>query len=486
MRKLTELTFENTFIHLPETFYARLNPQSLSNPILVSASRSAAGLIDLDPNEFKNPDFVEYFSGSKLLPGSEPVAMAYAGHQFGSYVPQLGDGRALLLGEVKNKKGGKWDLHLKGSGQTPFSRQGDGRAVLRSCIREYLCSEAMYHLGVPTSRALCVVGSDEKVHRETVETGAMLLRLSPSHVRFGTFEYFFYRQEPNNVQQLADYCISHYFPEFREKTDQYSLFFKAIVERTAKLIAHWQAVGFAHGVMNTDNMSVLGLTFDYGPFGFLDNYDAEFICNHSDHFARYAFDQQPGIGLWNLNCLAHALSGLIAREALTSSLNQYESILLDTYRLLMRKKLGFQEEMPGDRELINALFHQLQQSHADYTIFFRQLGNFQLEQSTSELRNYFIDRERFDRWLMTYADRLRAEGSHDHPRREKMNRANPKYILRNYLAQIAIEKAQGGDFSEVNQLLALLEHPYDEQPEKESYAKPPPEWSKKIEVSCSS
>lgn len=486
VNKLTHLNFVNTYVQLPTEFYARLNPVSLQHPVLVSASESAAELIDLDITEFNHPDFLEYFSGHRLLPGSQPLAMIYAGHQFGSYVPQLGDGRALLLGEVRNKKGEKWDLHLKGSGQTPFSRQGDGRAVLRSCIREYLCSEAMHHLGMPTSRALCVIGSEEKVYRETVETGAMLLRLAPTHVRFGTFEYFFYRQQPAFVQRLADYCIEQYFPALIHEREKYYLFFKEIVNKTARLIAYWQAYGFAHGVMNTDNMSILGLTFDYGPFGFLDNYDAEFICNHSDPEGRYAFDQQPAVGLWNLNCLAYALSSLVSQDALIDCLNQYEIILIDTYSTLMRKKLGFAETMPADRELVVELFNQLQQSHVDYTNFFRGLGDYKVDEKPLGLRDLFVDLERFDQWIARYADRLRAENSPDNLRRTRMNQANPKYILRNYLAQAAIEKAEKNDFSEVNRLLQLLTKPYDEQPDMASYAASPPASGKKIQVSCSS
>lgn len=486
MNKLNQLNFVNTYVKLPPEFYEQLQPVGVKGPYLVSASAAAAQLIDLDPKEFNNPDFVDYFSGNRLLPGTQPLAMVYAGHQFGSYVPRLGDGRALLLGEVRNKKGERWDLNLKGSGQTPFSRHGDGRAVLRSCIREFLCSEAMHHLGIPSSRALCVIGSEETVMREVAETGAVLLRLAPTHVRFGTFEYFFYRQEPELVQRLADYCIEEYFPQFKSQVDKYRLFFQEIVRRTAKLMAYWQAVGFAHGVMNTDNMSILGLTFDYGPFGFMDDYDAGFICNHSDREGRYAFDQQPPIGLWNLNCLAYALSQLIDREALVEYLNQYEITFIDEYSQMLRKKLGFKENMPGDGELTTELFGQLQQSHIDYTNFFRQLGNFKIDEKKLILRNSFADLPRFDRWVQLYADRLRAEGSEDNLRKIAMNQVNPKYILRNYLAQMAIEKAQQKDFSVVNELLEIFTKPYDEQPNKEIYAQPPPDWGKKVEVSCSS
>ena len=298
IRALDTLSFDNSYARLPEAFYAKLNPTPFgSPPYLVHANRAAADLIDLDPEQTARPEFAGLFGGSMLAPGMEPLAMLYSGHQFGVYVPQLGDGRAILLGEVKNDRGERWDLHLKGAGMTPFSRDGDGRAVLRSTIREYLCSEAMHRLGIPTTRALCIVGSDEKVYREQIETAATLVRMAPTHVRFGTFEIFYYRQQHEHLKVLADYVIDQFFAHLREADDKYARFFTEVVERTAKLIAQWQAVGWAHGVMNTDNMSILGITLDYGPFGFMDDYDAGFICNHSDHNGRYAFNQQPYIGL---------------------------------------------------------------------------------------------------------------------------------------------------------------------------------------------
>src|SRR5678815_1998486 len=301
-RLLETLSFDNTYAQLPESFYARVNPTPFASPpYLVSFNPAAAELIDLDSDQAKRPEFAGLFGGSMLAPGMEPLAMLYSGHQFGVYVPQLGDGRAILLGEVKNDRDERWDLHLKGAGMTPFSRDGDGRAVLRSTIREYLCSEAMHRLGIPTTRALCIVGSDERVYREQIETAATLLRMAPTHVRFGTFEIFYYRQQHEHLKVLADYVIAQFFAHLREADDKYARFFTEVVERTAKLIAQWQAVGWAHGVMNTDNMSILGLTLDYGPFGFMDDYDAGFICNHSDHNGRYAFNQQPYIGLWNLS-----------------------------------------------------------------------------------------------------------------------------------------------------------------------------------------
>lgn len=488
-RTLETLSFDNSYARLPEAFYARLNPTPFnSTPFLVHANRAAAELIDLDPEQFARPEFAGLFGGSMLAPGMEPLAMIYSGHQFGVYVPQLGDGRAILLGEVKNDRGERWDLHLKGAGMTPFSRDGDGRAVLRSTIREYLCSEAMQGLGIPTARALCIVGSDDKVYREQIETGATLVRMAPSHVRFGTFEIFYYRQQHEHLKVLADYVIDQHFPHLREVADKYARFFAQVVERTGTLIAQWQAVGWAHGVMNTDNMSILGLTLDYGPYGFMDDYDAGFICNHSDHNGRYAFNQQPYIGLWNLSCLAQALLPLAEKDALKTALDSYTPLFREVFLREMRAKVGLQEERGGDEELIRDLLGLLQESHADYTIVFRKLGTFSsIEGATNEkLREHFLNRDRFDEWALRYRNRLRSEQSRDDDRLLRMNRVNPKYVLRNYLAQAAIEKAQQKDYSEIDRLLTLLHNPYRDQPEMDGYAAPPPNWGKHLAVSCSS
>ncbi len=488
-RSLEMLAFDNTYARLPSAFFARLNPTPFSAPpYLVHANRSAAALIDLDPEQLTQPEFTTVFGGSALTPGMEPLAMLYSGHQFGVYVPQLGDGRAILLGEATNGRGERWDLHLKGAGMTPFSRDGDGRAVLRSTIREYLCCVAMQGLGIPTTQALCLVGSDDRVYREQVETGAMLVRMAPSHVRFGTFEVFYYRKQHEHLKTLADYVIEQHFPHLCNVDEKYAQFFTEVVERTAKLIAHWQAVGWAHGVMNTDNMSVLGLTLDYGPYGFMDDYDAGFICNHSDHNGRYAFNQQPYIGLWNLSCLAQALLPLAEKEALKAGLDLYTPRFEREYLRRMRDKFGLVEEKPEDDELIRDFLALLQDSHADYTIVFRELGAFSSVEGASneKLRDHFLDRERFDEWATRYRDRLKSEDSHDGERRGRMNRVNPKYVLRNYLAQTAIEKAQSKDFSEIDRLFTLLQDPFTDQSGMEAYALPPPNWGKHLAVSCSS
>jgi uncharacterized protein YdiU (UPF0061 family) len=488
-RTLETLSFDNTYARLPQAFYARLNPTPFSSsPHLVHANPAAAKLITLDPEQCARPEFAALFGGSVLAPGMEPIAMLYSGHQFGVYVPQLGDGRAILLGEATNDRGERWDLHLKGAGMTPFSRDGDGRAVLRSTIREYLCSAAMQGLRIPTTQALCLVGSDDKVYREQIETGAMLIRMAPSHVRFGTFEVFYYRKQHEHLKTLADYVIEQHFPHLREVSDRYARFFSEVVERTATLIAQWQAIGWAHGVMNTDNMSILGLTLDYGPYGFMDDYDAGFICNHSDHNGRYAFNQQPYIGLWNVSCLAQALLPLAEKDALKAGLDAYTPRFEREYLQRMRAKLGFAEEKPEDDELIRDFLGLLQGSHADYTIVFRELGTFSTTEGTSNhrLREHFLNPDRFDGWAVQYQDRLRNERSRDDERCDRMNRVNPKYVLRNYLAQTAIEKAQLKEFSEIDRLFTLLQDPFTDQPGMESYALPPPNWGKHISVSCSS
>jgi hypothetical protein len=488
MATLETLKFDNTYARLPEAFYRRVQPTPLRSPYLVSFNSAAAELINLDAGEASKPEFIEYFTGNKLLPGSEPLAAIYAGHQFGSFVPQLGDGRAILLGETINSAGQRCEIQLKGAGITPFSRMGDGRAVLRSTIREYLCSEAMHSLGIPTTRALCITGSDEPVFRETVETSAVLTRLAPTHVRFGTFELFFYRQQYERVRELADYVIANHYPHLAEAEDKYLQFLREVINRTARLIAQWQSVGFAHGVMNTDNMSVIGLTIDYGPFGFLDEYEAGFVCNHSDYGGRYAFNQQPGVALWNLSRFAQTLIPLVELEAAVEALNEYHEIFAQAYGELMRQKLGLQTEQTGDEVLIVDLFKILETNRVDYTLFFRRLGDFKTKagEKNDVLQGMFVNPADFDDWSNGYRTRLAKEESSDEQRRELMNRVNPKYVLRNHIAQAAIEKAQAGDYTETNTLLEVLQKPFDEQPEMERFAEPPPVGGRRIAVSCSS
>ena len=489
MNTIENLQFENTYASLPDVFHERVKPTPFPNPHVVSVNPAAAALIDLDPGELSRTDFAEYACGAKHWPGSDPIAMLYSGHQFGHYVPQLGDGRAILLGEVKNAKGERWDLQLKGAGLTRFSRDGDGRAVLRSTIREYLCGEAMHGLGIPTTRGLCIVAGEEIVLREMPEPGAMVIRMAPTHVRFGSFEVFFYRRQHEYLKILADYVIEHHYPQAKDADNPYARLLHEVAMRTGQLVAQWQAVGWAHGVLNTDNMSILGLTLDYGPFGFMERYDPMFICNHSDHHGRYAFQNQPDIGYWNIRALAQALSPLVEPSAVQAAPEMYEQIMLGKYAELMRAKLGLLETHAGDDKLVTDLLNLMDSSRVDYTNFFRALGMIRQESATvpSNLRDSFLHREVFDDWAARYRERLRAEKSHDAERRIRMNKVNPLYILRNHLAQRAITQAvREQDYAEIDRLLHFLSDPFTEQPGMEAYTLPPAPGEPQIIVSCSS
>jgi len=492
LHRLDTLPLQNTFAALPPAFYTRLQPTPLPDPYLVCASRSAAELIGLDPAEFETQRFVDVFSGNSILPQSMPLAAVYSGHQFGAWAGQLGDGRAILLGDAPSAAAGaagSFELQLKGAGLTPYSRMGDGRAVLRSSIREFLCSEAMAALGIPTSRALCVTGSDYRVMRELPETTAVATRLAPSFVRFGSFEHWFYNDKNVELKILADHVIDRCYPALREAANPYLALLEEAVRSTASLIAQWQAVGFMHGVMNTDNMSILGITLDYGPFGFMEAFDANHICNHTDQQGRYAYSMQPRIGHWNCYALGQAMLPLAGSvDEVHAALAHYETVYAEKIGALLHAKLGLQSDEPEDRELIDAMFAMLQASHADFTLFFRRLGELRIDDPAADapIRDLFIDRAGFDAWAVQYRARLKRENSADAARRLAMHAVNPKYVLRNYLAQVAIEKAQNKDFSEIARLLAVLEKPYDEQPEHEAYAALPPDWAAGLEVSCSS
>ena len=480
MRSLVNLDFDNTFARLHPSFYEVVEPTPLSAPHLVAFNRDAAGLIDLDPGADRDPEAARYLSGGLRLPGAEPVAALYAGHQFGVWVPQLGDGRAILLGEARNSRGERWDLQLKGSGQTRFSRMGDGRAVLRSTIREYLACEAMFGLGIPTTRALAIVGSPDPVYRETVETAATVIRMAPTHVRFGSFQVLASRGLTERIAELADYVITNHHPELAGLPDRYQRWLGIVVERTAELMAAWMAVGFAHGVMNTDNMSVLGLTLDYGPYGFLEETDPGFICNHTDHEGRYAFDQQPAVGLWNVARFAESLLDLMPIEDANAALTRYAPVFEASSGRRMRDKLGLTTEHPGDPALIGEMLSLMAANRVDYTRWFRALTE------PASLRTTVHDLERFDAWVARYTDRLRNENQDPIARRARMNRANPAYVLRNHLAQRAIEKAERGDFSEIERLHAVLRHPFEEVPKYAGYAESAPPAERGIVVSCSS
>ncbi|WP_374586032.1 YdiU family protein [Pseudoduganella sp.] len=482
------LPFDNSFAGLPPAFYTRLMPTPLPAPYLVALSPSAARLIGADPDALRSPDSIETLVGNRVAERSQPLAAVYSGHQFGVWAGQLGDGRAILLGDIATP-GGPMELQLKGAGLTPYSRMGDGRAVLRSSIREFLCSEAMHGLGIPTTRALSVVGSDQGIVRESIETAAVVVRMAPTFIRFGSFEHWYYNRKPEELKQLADYVIDRFYPALRAEENPYAALLEEVTRRTARMIAHWQAVGFMHGVMNTDNMSILGQTIDYGPFGFMDGFDANHICNHSDDHGRYSFANQPQIGHWNCYALAQALLPLIGEVELTQeALDVYQPEFARHIDQLLHAKLGLATSQDGDRELLDGLYAILQANHTDYTIFFRRLGGLHAGDAAGDepLRDLFIDRPAFDKWAEAYRARLRAENSNDTARKLAMDQVNPKYVLRNYMAQVAIEKAQNKDFSEVERLQALLERPFDEQPGNEHYAGFPPDWSNQLSVSCSS
>ncbi len=460
--------------------YTRLAPTPLAEPQLVVLNQPLLAALGLPGGE---QEWTLWGSGHGLPAGADPLAQVYSGHQFGQWAGQLGDGRGLLLGEWRDAEGQHWDLHLKGAGQTPYSRFGDGRAVLRSSIREFLASEALHALDIPTSRALAVVSSSEAVQREQLEPGAMLLRVAASHIRFGHFEHFSHRGERQQLQRLLDYCLEHHFAELAAEADGAAAFFAEVCRRTGRLIAAWQAYGFAHGVMNTDNMSILGITFDFGPYAFLDGYNPGLIGNHSDHSGRYAFHRQPSIGLWNLQCLGLALTPLIGDEALRAGLAAYEPALLAEYRERMRRRLGLVSWQPGDGELLSALLGLLASEQADYALSLQRLATIDVD-GGSLWADHFVDRQRAREWLARYRERVAAEDGA--ARALLLQRANPRRQLRNYLAELAIRAAYQGDFSEVQRLFAALSEPFTEQPQWAAYSEPPPEWGRQLLISCSS
>ena len=511
---------ENAFSALGATFHTRLPAQPLPAPYVVGFSAETAALLGLDPAIAADPAFAPFFAGNltrERAPSSMSYASVYSGHQFGVWAGQLGDGRALGLGELEHA-GLRNELQLKGAGRTPYSRMGDGRAVLRSSIREFLCSEAMHHLGIPTTRALAVVGSDQQVRREEIETAAVVTRVSPSFVRFGHFEHFYANDNVAALRSLADHVIERFYPHLREADDPYLALLDEAVRSTAALMVEWQAVGFCHGVMNTDNMSILGLTIDYGPFGFIDGFDANHICNHSDTHGRYAYRMQPQIAYWNLFCLAQALLPLFGTRGDASAKNdedgtndtddeddgkaRTERAIAAAQRVLerfkerfapalearMRAKLGLELAREGDDALANRLLEIMHANRADFTLTFRNLAKLSKHDAAHDapVRDLFLDRAAFDAWASDYRRRLADEMRDDEARAQAMNRVNPKYVLRNHLAQTAIERAAQKDFSEVERLARVLRRPFDEQPEYDAYAALPPDWASSLEVSCSS
>lgn len=499
--------------------YSRVLPTRVADPKLIAWSKEVAELLDIDGDPFASIDAANVFGGNHVLSGMDPFAMCYGGHQFGNWAGQLGDGRAINLGEVLNRRGQRWMLQLKGAGPTPYSRTADGLAVLRSSVREFLCSEAMFHLGVPTTRALSLVLSGEKVVRDMFydgnpqrELGAIVCRVAPSFTRFGNFQIFAARGELDVLKQLVDHTIRYDFPHLGEPSPEtYTAWFHEVCRTTAEMITHWMRVGFVHGVMNTDNMSILGLTIDYGPYGWLENYDPNWTPNTTDATGRrYRFGQQPQVALWNLAQLGQALVSLFDTiEPLQAGIDLYSSHFNSQCRHMMLDKLGLtaiDDQADADTSLTNDILDVLHPVETDMTIFYRRLADLPLagdgEKDPARLLDSFADawyrpeqvtaeyRTKAAAWLQRYRDRVRLERVTDDERRRRMNAVNPKYVLRNYMAQLAIDKADEGDYSLIAELLEVLRHPYDEQPDKEHFAAKRPDWARERAgcsmLSCSS
>ncbi len=474
------IILETPYLTLDEEFYNLTDPAPLNNPYLVSFNPKAAELIDLDCDTHKDPRFVSLLNGTFALKGSRYFAMCYAGHQFGHYNPWLGDGRAINLGNI-----GGWNLQLKGSGETLYSRTADGRATLPSSIREYLMGEAMHHLGIPTTRALGVIGSDTKVIRNRMENAAIVMRMSTSWVRFGSFEYFYYNKEHTKLKMLAEHVIEESYPHLQYDDDRFYKMFCEILDRTATLISKWQGVGFCHGVMNTDNMSIEGLTIDYGPYAMLDDFNYNYVCNNTDRIGRYSYAEQPNISYWNLTKLSKALTPIIAKERMQQKLDDFGAFIYpDAYVKVMREKLGLVEKLSEDVELIKELVGALQDAYVDHTLFFRTLSRY--DGDRTPLYDIVMEPVVIDNWLKLYDLRLSKESLPKLERQKAMLSTNPKYILKNYMLQEAIRLAELGDFSMVETLLYIAAHPYDELPEFEHFAGDTPDEYKNIGLSCSS
>ena len=454
------------FKDLGGDFFAQVHTQKLKNASLIHINENLKQELNIKSND---NELLNICSGEKPLGNESPISTVYAGHQFGYFVPQLGDGRSCLIGEIDGL-----ELSLKGAGTSPFSRGADGRAVLRSSIREYLCSIAMQGLKIPTTRALALVNSSSQVYREHVENAAIVTRVAESHIRFGHFEYFASKGQNENIKKLADFVIKHHMDNL-EQGDYLGLF-KKVIELTAIMIARWQAQGFSHGVMNTDNMSILGLTIDYGPFSFMETYDPAFICNHSDTQGRYSFERQPSVALWNLQRLASSLESLIQEEQLKDALSSYEKILVQEYSYLMRSKFGLILKDEGDNALINNFLELLYTEKKDYHRSMRMLLN----------QNEDLLGGGFELWLKDYKKRMKKEENLSISI-NLMNECNPKFILRNYLAEVAIREAEDlQKYEEIDILFRLLNRPFDNHQGYESYDSEPPDWAKNLELSCSS
>lgn len=483
LHTLQDLNIHHRYAHLGDAFSSKVFANFPRDARLVCASDAVSELFGLPPQCAHTPEFIQVFTQCSA-PFSKAVAQVYGGHQFGHWVHQLGDGRASLLGEVQTANGEFWDIQLKGSGITPYSRGGDGRAVLRSSIREFLASEAMHALGIPTTRAWALFASNQTVQREGFEPMAMVVRAAQSHIRFGTFEYFYHNNKPDELNTLIQYTLDTCYPPC--KTASHPIYAMAceVVKRTARMIAKWQAVGFCHGVMNTDNMSILGLTLDYGPYGFMDAFDAKHICNTSDTTGRYAFDEQATVGHWNcmawLSTLLNHISEAQAQDALALYTSEFER----HYRELLMAKLGLTDgdDAKADDALITQWFGAL--TGQDYTCSFRALCDVSKDAS-APLPELLTRHAPMQEWLNGYQARLQQETMPDAERQANMRAVNPAYVLRNYLAQVAIAKSEAGDDSEIHRLLTALSSPFEYNPEFEAYAQPAPKWAEHIRVSCS-
>jgi len=474
--------FDNSYARLPEHWFERTEPTPLNDTQLISFNASLADLLGLESNELSADALVKALGANQLPEGAQPLAMKYTGHQFGSYNPDLGDGRGLLLGEHVAPNGQRWDIHLKGAGKTAYSRFGDGRAVLRSSIREYLVSEAMHGLGIPTTRALCLLGSEQRTYREGMERCALLLRVTPCHVRFGHFEYFFYSGQHDDLRRLAKYVIERYYPALVEHQTPYLELFREVMKRSANLVALWQAYGFVHAVMNTDNMSIIGETFDYGPFTFMDRYDPSHIANKNDERGRYAFRNQPSMMQWNLAALAQAMLPLVEPDQLEAELDRFSSLYERAYYTRLAQRLGFEQYEHSDKALIDGFLAQLERGKGDlnrslYWLMQQTEVGLRLDESMGNSPEMpAVLKELFTR---------RARNNWD-ARKGDCALLNPVYILRNYMAEEAIRDAEYGGYQRVNDLLALLANPFAINEPLAQYAGAPPNWAEAICLTCSS
>ncbi|MEE4330041.1 MAG: YdiU family protein [Wenzhouxiangella sp.] len=478
----TPPSFEHSYGRLPGEFFARVQPQPVAGPELFALNRPLAESLGLDPDWLAGPDGVAMLAGNRIPDTAGPLAMAYAGHQFANWVPRLGDGRAMLLGEVVDRDGKRRDLQLKGSGPTPFSRGGDGRSSIGPVVREYLGSEAMHALGIRTTRALAAISTGEKVFRNQPEPGGILCRVASSHVRVGTFEYFARQGRRDEVRTLADYVIDRHWPELGEADARYAAWLERVIEGQADLVASWMLVGFVHGVMNTDNCSIAGETIDYGPFGYVDAFDPGTVYSFIDRRGRYAFNQQPGIAQWNLARLAECVLPLLADEpeqALETAnalIAKYPARFESRFHAGLVAKIGLAERREGDVELAMDLLDRMAANKADMTLTFRRLGDLSATDPSEDgpVRDGFEQPEAFDAWAVRWRERLAAEARDDSERRAAMHAINPAFILRNHLAQQAVDAAiERLDFEPMHRLGRVLSRPFDDQPENADLAQPP-------------